>query len=110
MARTLLAVAVPVVGAAAVATAVVLGSASVSAQPSNVAIPTFPSQERVLAANVVAVSAAPFAVHRSSDMAGGAVSEASTAVVRRVDEQRAAQARADAEARADAARAARADA
>ncbi|RZT86442.1 hypothetical protein EV383_3337 [Pseudonocardia sediminis] len=98
--RTMLAVAVPVVGAAAVATAVVLGSATVSAGGPGVAIPTFPSQERVLAANVVAVSAAPFAVHRSSDMAGGAVSAATTAVDRRVDEQRAAEARAQAEERA----------
>lgn len=109
--RTMLAVVVPIVGAAAVATAVVLGSASVAAGPRAVAIPTFPSQERVLTANVVAVSATPFAVHRSSGMAGGAVAEATTAVDRRVAEQRAAEARAKA-ARAEAARveAARAEA
>lgn len=99
--RSVLALVVPVVGAAALAAAVVLGSAGVSDRSSAVAIPTFPSEQNLAARPIVAVSAAPFAANRVSEVARVAVADASTAVDVRVAQDRAARAAAREAARAE---------
>lgn len=86
--RQALALVVPVVGAAAVATAVVLGSATVSAEP-QVGIPNFPHPAR--GADTVSAASLPFAAHPASDVAGRAVADASDAVSTRVQAEQAAE-------------------